>query len=70
MKDVPIGITTVDGTYRILQLFFKDIVISTTEYKIMMKSKKGKSVPLQARDAQRVPGILVPRLRDNGPGWW
>ena len=26
---------------------------------------KGKSVPLQARGAQR-----VPKLRDNGTGWW
>ena len=32
-----------------------------------MICKKGKSVPLQARGAQEV---KVPRLRDNGPGWW
>jgi len=40
MKDVPIETTTLDGTYRILQLFFRDSVTSTTEYKIMMQSKK------------------------------
>ena len=28
---------------------------------------KGKAVPLQARGAQRVPGVKIPRLRDNGP---
>jgi len=31
---------------------------------------KGKSVPLQARGAQRVPEVKVPGLCDNGPGWW
>ena len=30
----------------------------------------GKSVPLQARGVRGFQEVKVPRLRDNGPGWW
>ena len=33
-------------------------------------NSKGKSVPIEGRGAQRFQEVKVPRLRDNGPGWW
>ena len=41
-----------------------------TECRSVTYLEKGKSVPLQARGAQRVPEVKVHRLRDNGPEWW
>ena len=31
---------------------------------------KGKSVSLQVRGVQSFKEVKIPRLRDNGPGWW
>jgi len=44
--------------------------IISVHTKNMGESGKGKSIPLQARSAQRVPKVKVPRLRDSGSGWW
>ena len=61
------------GSGKVCDIRFVDLslkVATSVTGTCTCRRSKGKSVPLQARGAQRFQEVKVPRLRDNGPGWW
>ena len=67
-------LSNVPGKYEMKELQKNSHIVHCTltagSDNIKVKVNIGKSVPLQARVLKGCQEIKVPRLRDNGPGWW